>query len=143
LAWGVLVFGELAGQSAVAQVLVVTGSLIMILGAAAICTAKASESEQGSWKDAMERECARYGMDPARVASSLLGEDPLSHEKPVRHWWEGAIAAAAVALFVWLALGATHPAVAVSLPWMAVLLVLTFACLIVCGSLLWRRTRFS
>jgi hypothetical protein len=115
----------------------------MILGAGAICTAKASESEQGSWKDAMERECARYGMDSMRVQASLLGEDPLSREKPARHWWEAVIAAAAVAFFVWLAVGATHQAVAVSLPWMAVLLVLTFVCLIVCGLLLWRRTRFS
>jgi drug/metabolite transporter (DMT)-like permease len=143
LAWGVLVFGELAGQGTMAHTLVFAGSLIMILGAGAICTAKASESEQGSWKGAMERECARYGMDPGRVASSLLGEDPLSREKPARHWWEAGVAVAAVAVFVWLAMGATHQAVAVSLPWMAVLLVLTFVCLIVSGLRLWRRTRFS
>jgi drug/metabolite transporter (DMT)-like permease len=135
LAWGVLVFGELAGQGA--------GSLIMILGAGAICTAKASESEQDSWRAAMERECVRYGMDPARVASSLLGEDPLAREKPARRWWEAVIVAAALALFVWLAIGATHQAVAVNLLWMAVLMVLTFVCLMVCGVLLWRRTRFS
>ena len=143
LAWGVLVFGELAGQGALAHAQVFAGSLIMILGAGAICTAKASESERGSWKGAMERECARYGMDPRRVQSSLLGEDPLSREKPVRHWWEAAIAAGAVAVFVWLAAGARHQAVAVSLPWMAVLLVLTLVCLMVCGVLLWKRTRFS
>jgi drug/metabolite transporter (DMT)-like permease len=143
LAWGVLVFGELAGQGAMAHVQVFAGSLIMILGAGAICTAKASESEQGSWKGAMERECARYGMDTGRVQSSLLGEDPLSRDMPVRHWWEAAIAVAAVAIFVWLAIGATHQSVAVTLPWMAVLLVLTFVCLMVCGVLLWKRTRFS
>jgi drug/metabolite transporter (DMT)-like permease len=143
LAWGVLVFGELAGQGVMPHVLVFTGSLIMILGAGAICTAKASESEQGSWKSATERECARYGMDTERVMSSLRGEDPLSRDKPVRHWWEAIIAIGAVAIFVWLAIGAEHQAIAVNLPWMAVLLVLTFVCLIVCGFLLWRRTRFS
>src|ERR1035441_6376586 len=143
LAWGVLVFGELAGQGAMAHTLVVSGSLLMIVGAGAICMAKASESEQASWKAAMERECARYGMEPARVASSLLGEDPLALEKPGRRWWEVAIAAAAVALFVWLAMGAKHQAIAVNFFWMAVLLTLTFVCLIVCGLLLWRRTRFS
>jgi drug/metabolite transporter (DMT)-like permease len=143
LAWGVLVFGELAGQGTTAHVLVFAGSVLMIIGAGAICTAKASASEQVSWKGAMDRECARYGMDSARVASSLLGEDPLSRDEPVRHWWEVLIAAAAVALFVWLAIGARHQAIAVSLPWMAVLLVLTFVCLMVCGVLLWRRTRFS
>jgi drug/metabolite transporter (DMT)-like permease len=143
LAWGVLVFGELAGQGAMAHSLVFGGSLIMILGAGAICTAKASESEQDSWRAAMERECVRYGMDPARVASSLLGEDPLAREKPARRWWEAAIVASALALFVWLAIGATHQAVAVNLVWMAVLMILTFVCLIVCGVLLWKRTRFS
>jgi drug/metabolite transporter (DMT)-like permease len=143
LAWGVLVFGELAGQGAMAHALVLTGSLLMVAGAGAICMAKASESEQASWKAAMERECARYGMEPARVASSLLGEDPLALEKPGRRWWEVAIAGAAVALFVWLAMGAKHQAVTVNLFWMAVLLALTFVCLIVCGLMLWRRTRFS
>jgi drug/metabolite transporter (DMT)-like permease len=143
LAWGILVFGELAGQGVLAHVLVFTGSLIMILGAGAICTAKASESEQGSWKGAMERECDRYGLDANRVSSSLLGEDPLAHDKPARHWWEVLIVAGALAVFVWLAIGAEHQAVAVNLPWMAVLLVATFVCLIVCGLLLWRRTRFS
>jgi hypothetical protein len=115
----------------------------MIAGAGAICSAKASESEQISWKAAVERECVRYGLDPARVASSNLGEDPLALEKPKRHWWELVIVAAATAIFVWLAIGAKHQAVAVNLPWMAVLLVTTFVCLIVCGVLLWKRTRFS
>jgi hypothetical protein len=82
-------------------------------------------------------------MEPARVASSLLGEDPLAVEKPGRRWWELAIAAGAVALFVWLAMGAEHQALTVNFFWMAVLLALTFVCLIVSGLLLWRRTRFS
>jgi drug/metabolite transporter (DMT)-like permease len=143
LAWGVLVFGELAGQGTLAHVLVFAGSLIMILGAGAICTAKASESEQDSWRFAMERECARYGLDAKRVTASLQGEDPLAREKPVRHWWEAAIAAGAVAIFAWLAAGATHQAVAANLFWMAILLALTLVCLIAAGLLLWRRTRFS
>jgi drug/metabolite transporter (DMT)-like permease len=143
LAWGVLVFGELAGQGTAAHLLVFAGSLIMILGAGAICTAKASESEQGSWKRAMERECARYGMDPARTASSLLGEDPLARDTPRRRWWEVAIVAAAVSVFVWLAMSASHQAVAVNFLWMAVLLALTLVCLAVCGWFLWKRTRFS
>jgi drug/metabolite transporter (DMT)-like permease len=143
LAWGVLVFGELAGQGVLAHVLVFSGSVIMIAGAGAICTAKASESEQSSWKIAVERECTRYGLDLERVTSSLLGEDPLADDKPVRHWWEFLIMAGAVAIFVWLAVGAKHQAVAVDLPWMAVLLIATIVCLVACGLLLWKRTRFS
>jgi drug/metabolite transporter (DMT)-like permease len=143
LAWGVLVFGELAGQSTSAHILVLAGSLLMILGALAICTAKASESERDSWKRAMERECARYGMDPARVTASLRGEDPLAAGKPVRHWWEALVVAAALAIFVWLTVGAAHEAVSANLAWMAVLLVLTLVSLIGAGWLLWKRTRFS
>ena len=143
LAWGVLVFGELAGQGAAAHALVLTGSLLMVVGAGAICLAKASDSEQASWRAAMERECERYGMEPARVASSLLGEDPLALEKRGRRWWEPAIVAMAVALFAWLAMGAKHQPVTANFFWMAVLLALTFVSLIVSGLLLWRRTRFS
>jgi hypothetical protein len=44
---------------------------------------------------------------------------------------------------VWLAAGAKHQAVAMNLAWMAALLIATLACLIVCGVLLWKRTRFS
>ena len=143
LAWGILVFGELAGQSVTQHALVIGGSLVMILGAGAICTAKTSEDEQGSWDEAVRRECARYGMDPARVASSLAGEDPLARDRPRRHWWELVIAALAVGIFVWLAIGAEHQALAVNLPWMMVLLVATFVCLVVCGWMLWKRTRFS
>ena len=138
-----LVFGELAGQGVMAHVLVFTGSVIMIAGAGAICSAEASESEHVSWTAAIKRECVRYGLDSERVTSSLLGEDPLSREKPVRHWWEFVIVAAAVGVFVWLAIGATHQAVAVNLPWMAVLVITTLACLVACGLLLWKRTRFS
>jgi drug/metabolite transporter (DMT)-like permease len=143
LAWGVLVFGELAEQGVMAHALVFTGSIIMILGAAAICSAEASEAEQVSWKAAMERECVRYGLDRERVESSLLGEDPLSRRKPVRHWWEVLIVGSATAIFVWLAAGARHQAIAVNLSWMAVLVATTLVCLIAGGLLLWKRTRFS
>ena len=143
LAWGVLVFGELAGQGAAAHVLVFTGSVIMIFGAAAICSAEASESEQSSWKSASERECQRYDLDFQRVASSLMGEDPLAKERPARHWWEVLIVAGATAVFVWLAVIARHQAVEVNLAWMAVFVAITVVALAGCGLLLWKRTGFS
>ena len=143
LAWGVLVFGELAGQGATAHILVFTGSAIMIVGAAAICSAEASESEQSSWKTAVERECTRYGLNFDRVASSLKGEDPLNRERPARHWWEALIMIAATGIFVWLAVIATHQAVEVNLGWMAFFIAITLVALVGCGWLLWKRTRFS
>ena len=88
LAWGALVFGELSGLGFTAQALVIAGSLIMIAGAASIGFAEAKGEERNSWRDAVQRECDRYGLDAARVASALEGNDPLADRKPKRHWWE-------------------------------------------------------
>lgn len=143
LAWGALVFGELAGQTAAAQTLVVAGSLVMIAGATAISFAEAPESEQTSWRSAMERECTRYGMDPARAEASMRGEDVLARHKPRRHWAESLVGVAAVGTFVWLGMGAERAPISADPAWMAVLSLASLVLLALCGLLLWRRTRFS
>ncbi|HTT64167.1 MAG TPA: GRP family sugar transporter [Bryobacteraceae bacterium] len=143
LAWGALVFGELAGQSTAARTLIIVGSLIMIMGAAAISFAEAPESELSSWRSAMARECVRYGMDSDRVEASMRGEDVVAREKLRRHWWESLVGLAAVGLFVWLGLNAGRSAIAVNRFWMGILIAATLASLIVCGLRLWKCTRFS
>jgi drug/metabolite transporter (DMT)-like permease len=143
LAWGALVFGELAGQTATAQTLVVAGSLVMISGAAAICSAEAPESERGVRREAMERECQRYGLELERLEASMRGEDMVARQAPRRHWWEALVGVAAVGTFVRLATFAKPAPIAVNLPWLAILSVATLVLLVVCGLLLWRRTRFS
>ncbi len=143
LAWGALVFGELANQSAAARALVIAGSLIMIAGAVAISFAEPPESEQNSWRKAMERECRRYCLDVDRVAANVQGEDTQSRAKPGRRWWEWGVLAAAVGVFVRLAWGAERQPVSVNAIWMAVLIGASLAFLIACGMLLWKRTRFS
>ena len=143
LAWGALVFGELAGQGLAARVLVIAGSLVMIAGAVAISFAEPPESEQSSWRKAMERECRRYGLDVDRVAANLRGEDTLSREKSGRRWWEWGVFAAAIGVFVWLASGAERQPVTVNAVWMGVLIAASLAFLVAGGVLLWKRTRFS
>lgn len=143
LAWGALVFGELAGQALTAQMLVVAGSLVMIAGATAISFAEAPQSEQASWQRAVERECDRYGLDRERIAAAVRGDDPLAREKTGRPWWELLVVAAAIGIFVWLGSMAEKPPIAISMPWTAVLLLASVALLIACGWLLWKRTRFS
>jgi drug/metabolite transporter (DMT)-like permease len=143
LAWGALVFGELTALTPSARLMVLAGSAVMIAGAAAIGMAAAPESELANWKQAMQRECDRYGMDPQGVAAVLQGEDPTEGHAPKRRWWEGAAMLTALGIFVWLALGTRGHSIPVDMPWMILLLLATMACLGVGGTLLWRRTRFS
>jgi drug/metabolite transporter (DMT)-like permease len=142
LAWGALVFGELAHMAGVAQALVIGGSLIMIAGATAISLAEAPADEQREWDAAMERECVRYGLDRERVAAALTGSDPASAARTWR-WWELLIVAAAVGIFVWLGLQAARQDIAVDALWLLALAAASLVFLAGGGILLWKRTRFG
>lgn len=126
LAWGALVFGELAQASWGQRLLVIAGSLVMIAGALAVSTAVASEREHASTDAALERECRRYGLDYTRVLQAYLGHGVGSAER--RGWVDYAIIAVAIAIFVWLALRARQPALEMNYGWvwgLVVALVLT------------------
>ena len=82
-------------------------------------------------------------MDLARVEASMRGEDVLAGQRPRRHWWESLVGVAAVSVFVWLGLQAERAPIHADPLWMAILSVATLVFLVVCGTLLWRRTRFS
>jgi drug/metabolite transporter (DMT)-like permease len=143
LAWGALVFGELAHMTDAAQALVVGGSLIMIAGAAAISFAEAPADEWREWRVAMERECARYGLDRERVAAAVTGSDPSNSVRHSRRWWELLIVASAVAIFVWLGLHAELQAIAIDVRWLLVLAAASLVLLAGGAMLLWKRTRFG
>ena len=143
LAWGALVFGELTALTTLARLLVIAGSAVMIAGAAAIGMAAAPESELANWKQAMQRECDRYGLDPQRVAAALEGDDPAGRDAPKRQWWEAVAILAALGVFIWLALGTQRQPIMVDSKWMIALILATLACLGVGSLLLWRRTRFT
>ncbi|MGA2890350.1 MAG: GRP family sugar transporter [Terracidiphilus sp.] len=143
LAWGALVFSELSGLGLTAKMLVIAGSLVMIAGAVSISMADPPASELANWKQAMDRECDRYALDQEKVAAVVAGDDPLAEHSPLRRWWEAVVMLVAVGVFVWLALGMRSQHISASMPWMMVLVVGTILPLGVCGTLLWRRTRFS
>lgn len=142
LAWGALVFGELASASHLQRTLVLGGSLLMILGALAISTAVASEREHLSRNDALERECERYGLDYREALLAQSG-DEFSDATERRRWWDVAIVIAACSFFVWLGVSAVVPPLAMNLRWMAVLVALLLVGLAGAGWALWRQTRFS
>lgn len=143
LAWGALVFGELVGFGKPAQAQVIAGSLIMVMGAVAISSAVAPDSERAELQEVVARECDRYGLNPEATASAQLGKDPLGAATGGRRWWDFLIVALATGTFVWLARYAARPPIAMAGAWIAVLVVMMMALLAGCGWLLWKYTRFS
>jgi drug/metabolite transporter (DMT)-like permease len=143
LAWGALVFGEMAGLSSSGKLLILTGSAIMIAGAVSISMADPGDSELVNWKFAMDRECDRYGLDTEQVAAVVAGDDPHAGKALNRRWWEILVVCVATGIFVWLAIGTRAQNIAINLPWAVVLTIGTIAPLGLVGTLLWRRTRFS
>ncbi|WP_260735175.1 GRP family sugar transporter [Tunturiibacter lichenicola] len=142
LAWGALVFGELATADRQHMLLVVGGSILMIFGALAISTAVASAKEQSSTNEAVLRECNRYGLDYHRTIMAQSGAE-VGGQDERRRWWDYAIVLAATGSFVALGVRAVVPPLAMNLRWVAVMAMLLAASLIIGGWSLWRRTRFS
>jgi hypothetical protein len=122
--------------------LVLGGSLLMIAGALAISTAVASAREHLSRNEALERECERYGLNYQEVLQSQSG-DEFGSRSEKRNWWDYAIVAGATGLFLWLALNAVVPPLAMNLRWAGALGVILLVALVGGGWALWRQTRFS
>jgi glucose uptake protein GlcU len=141
LAWGALVFGELATADRPHELLVVGGSIVMILGALSISTAVASSREDTSRNEAVLRECERYGLDYYRTLAAQSG-DEFGGRNERRRWWDYAIVLTATGVFLWLGVRAVVPPLAMDLRWVAVLGGLLLLSLILGGWSLWRRTRF-
>lgn len=143
LLWGIFVFGELRGASASTYTQVIGGSLLMMLGVAAIALSSATGSEQVQWKQAALRECNRYGLDSALVEARMSGSDAGGEPGRTRSPLDWFLVASATAIFIVLATLARTP----SLPFhqgVATLLSLAILLLlIICGRALWRTTGFN
>jgi drug/metabolite transporter (DMT)-like permease len=142
LAWGALVFGELAKADQWHRLMVIGGSIIMIVGALAISTAVASERELSSTNEAVLRECNRYGLDYHRTMMAQAGEKRGRRDER-RRWWDYLIVLTATAVFVTLGVRAVVPPLMMDLRWVLILSVVLIASLIAGGWSLWRRTRFN
>ena len=152
LAWGALVFGELAYADWQHRLLVIAGSIVMIAGALAVSTAVATERENASTNAALLRECGRYGLDYDRVLASYgvaaPGQADTSGARAAsrsvsRSGWDFAIVAAAVGVFIYLGVNARVPMLGMNFAWLAVLALVLVASALVGGWALWKATRFS
>lgn len=142
LAWGALVFGELAHADAAHRLFVVAGSVVMILGALAVSTAIATEREHASTHSAVVRECDRYQLDYPQVLRAFNGSAS-GRGSSRRAWWDYVILLGAVDVFVWLGLQARVPALDMNFAWAGVLTVALAATALVCVWGLWKTTRLS
>ncbi|RRA49575.1 GRP family sugar transporter [Acidipila sp. EB88] len=141
LAWGALVFGELATANAQHRLFVLLGSVLMIAGALAISTAVASSREHTSRNAALERECDRYGLNYLEVLGAQNGEE-FGNRNQRRRWWDFAIVLAATAVFIWLGIHARLPPIAINGHWVLALGGVLIVSLAGAGYGLWRSTRF-
>jgi glucose uptake protein GlcU len=140
LAWGALVFGELAGTDRTHKLLALAGSVVMIVGAALISVAAATAKEHTSRNHALLRECDRYGMDYRLTLSNMEGED--ARPGSARRWWDYGIVLLAASVFVYLGAKTHVPAMHMDFGWIAVLSAILIASFVLGGLALWRRTRF-
>ncbi len=140
LAWGALVFGELAKADTEHKLLVFGGSLLMILGALSISTAAASEREKHSGDKALLRECSRYRLEYSRVRAAQEGEEFNASEG--RRWWDYLIVACAIAVFLFLGFHAARPSIVMDVKWIGLLSALLFFSVAIAGWMLWKRTKF-
>jgi drug/metabolite transporter (DMT)-like permease len=142
LAWGALVFGELAHADVPHRLVIVAGSFIMLLGALGISTSAAVGAEQVSTNQAIARECNRYALDYPRVLATQSGVETET-KIANRRWWDYLIAAVALGIFAWLAHGTTRLPIAINMSWAWTLLLVLTLTFLGGGWWLWKKTRFS
>ncbi|HEX4065733.1 MAG TPA: GRP family sugar transporter [Acidobacteriaceae bacterium] len=141
-AWGVLVFGELAHVSGSARLLALAASGLMILGAMLIAGAGVSAAESASGVSAVRRECDRYNLDLEQALRAQSGSHADAGGER-RHWGDYLIMAAALAVFVWFAVQAQVPRLAIHVAFAVALTAILLVVLLAAGWMLWKETRFG
>jgi glucose uptake protein GlcU len=143
LLWGVLVFGELHGRSSTTYAQVIGGSLLMILGVAAIAFSSASQQESSQWRAAARRESQRYSLASDFVEARLDGRQSAGEAAPSRGLFDWLFVALATAIFIYFGTTARVPNLSAHWTPAIFLSVVTLILLAACGLRLWRTTRFQ
>jgi drug/metabolite transporter (DMT)-like permease len=142
LLWGILVFGELHGKSQATYLQVIGGSLLMMLGVAAISLSSATGEEQQHWKEAAQRESDRYGVAEEFVAARFEGRQAAGEIVPRRSAVDWLLVAVATAILVGFAVIARVPQFSFRWGPALALTIVSLLLLFVCGRKLWRTTGF-
>jgi len=142
LLWGVLVFHELAGAKKELYAQVISGSILMALGAVAIAMSSASGEEHSSWRDAAEREGRRYGLENKYVRAAMEGRESEAGATG-RSLVDWLLVAGVTAIFVVLGRMAQIPRVNMDLKWAGTISAAMLALFIRGAMALWRTTKFN
>jgi drug/metabolite transporter (DMT)-like permease len=142
LLWAILVFSELQGLSRGTFEEVIGGSILMAVGAIAIASSYASESEYSSWKQAAQRETELYHIDATYVLARMEGHD-LSSARTRRTWVDWLIVLTATCIFVVFGSMARVPHMQIQMTWLVALSLAMLLVLLASGLALWRVTKFS
>lgn len=143
LLWGVLVFGELQGRSTTTYAQVIGGSLLMILGVAAIAFSSASQQENTQWRAAAKRESERYNLASDFVEARLDGRQSAGEAAPSRGLFDWFFVALTTAVFLYFAATARVPDISANWTPAILLSIISLILLVACGLRLWRTTRFQ
>jgi len=143
LLWGVLVFGELHGRSSTTYTQVIGGSLLMILGVAAIAFSSASQQESSQWRTAAQRESQRYNLSCDFVEARLDGRQSAGEVAPSRGLFDWLFVALTTAIFMYFGTTARVPNLSAHWTPAIFLSIVTLILLAACGLRLWRTTRFQ
>jgi drug/metabolite transporter (DMT)-like permease len=145
LLWGILVFGEMRGQSGATLARVVAGSLLMAAGAGAIALASVSAGEHERWRKAAQREVVRYGVEESFLKAGLEGRKVESDSGPRkgRSWLDWLLVLGATSVFLWLALAAHAPQITMNWTAAGALCVAMLAFLLASAIALQKVTKFQ
>jgi len=143
LLWGIFVFGELRGSDVSTYSQVIGGSLLMMLGVGAIAFSSAAGKEQAQWQEASNRESRRYNISEDYVEARMQGMQMAGEVRPPRTLWDWILVAAATGIFVFFASLARAPRMSFHWGPAVLLIIATMVLLLVCGTTLWRTTRFN
>lgn len=142
LLWGILVFGELQGKSQATYLEVIGGSLLMVLGVAAIALSSATGAEQKHWKEAAQRESVRYGVAAEYVEARFEGRQAAGETRPRRGALDWLLVGIATSILIAFAAIAHVPTLSFHWGPVLILALALVVLLLVCGTALWRTTRF-
>jgi drug/metabolite transporter (DMT)-like permease len=142
LLWGIFVFGELHGRGISLFAQVIGGSLLMLLGVAAIASSSATGSEQALWRQAAQREASRYGIAADYVDARMHGRSLAGEQKPPRSGLDWVLVIGATSILVIFATMARVPQVPANWAPAIGLSAASLALFVVCGLKLYRTTGF-